>query len=82
VAKVAAEAGMSTRTIYNHYNNKADLFSAVISALINRLTTQLVSDELQELEPGIALRVIARAVQDRAFDPHFAALFRLTARES
>ena len=36
IDKVAAEAGVSTRTIYERYKNKADLLGAVISRLVDR----------------------------------------------
>ena len=36
IDKVAAEAGASTRTLYQHFENKADLLAAVIGRLVER----------------------------------------------
>jgi AcrR family transcriptional regulator len=41
---IAAEAGVSNRTIYNHFNDKADLFQAVIQE-----STQRVADTMVDL---------------------------------
>src|SRR5277367_5459605 len=39
IDKVATEAGVSTRTIYERYKNKADLFGGVINRLVDRVST-------------------------------------------
>jgi AcrR family transcriptional regulator len=36
IDKVASEAGVSTRTIYERFKNKADLLGAVITRLVER----------------------------------------------
>ena len=51
VDKVATEAGVSTRTIYERYRNKADLLAAVIGRLVHRLAMVLATAELDRLEP-------------------------------
>lgn len=82
IDKVAAEAGVSTRTIYERYKNKADLLGAVISRLVDRVSTVLATAELHRLEPRAALRVIAETITGRARDPDSAALFRIVATEA
>jgi AcrR family transcriptional regulator len=82
IDKVAAEAGVSTRTIYERYKNKADLLGAVISRLVDRVSTVLATAELNRLEPRAALHVIAETITDRARDPDAAALFRIVATEA
>src|SRR5271156_3654641 len=62
IDKVAAEAGVSTRTIYERYKNKADLLGAVISGLVDRLSTVLATADLDRLDPRAALMVIADTV--------------------
>ncbi|GAA0384754.1 hypothetical protein GCM10009541_29410 [Micromonospora gifhornensis] len=54
---IAAEAGVSTRTIYHHFDGKDDLFSAVVTA-----STAQVADTLTEL--------IAAHLNDPAAPPH------------
>jgi TetR/AcrR family transcriptional regulator, mexJK operon transcriptional repressor len=82
VDKVASEAGVSTRTIYERYRNKADLLAAVIGRLVDRLATVLATAELDRLEPRAALQRIGQTIYERARDPDSAALFRLVATEA
>jgi AcrR family transcriptional regulator len=82
VDKVASEAGVSTRTIYERYRNKADLLVAVIGRLVDRLATVLATAELDRLDPRAALRWIGETIYERARDPDSAALFRLVATEA
>jgi AcrR family transcriptional regulator len=83
IDKVASEAGVSTRTIYERFKNKADLLGAVITRLVERdMATILSSEELDRLEPRQALTVIGQAVTFRACHPDSAALFRILAMEA
>ena len=82
IDKVAAEAGVSTRTIYERYKNKADLLGAVIGRLVDRMPTVLSTLDLNRLEPKAALGVIAEIITDRARDPDAVALFRIVATEA
>jgi AcrR family transcriptional regulator len=82
IDKVAAEAGISTRTIYERFRNKADLFGAVISRLVDRVSTVLATAGLDALEPKAALTVIAETIAGRARDADSAALFRIVATEA
>src|SRR6202162_6127541 len=67
IDKVASEAGVSTRTIYERYRNKADLLGAVITRLVDHDTaTVLATAELDRLDPKDALRVIAQTMTSRA----------------
>src|SRR5580704_5966463 len=79
IDKVASEAGVSTRTIYERFRNKADLLVAVIGRLVNRMATGVASADLEGLEPRTALTLLARTITDRARDPDSAALFRIVA---
>jgi AcrR family transcriptional regulator len=80
--KVAAEAGVSTRTIYERFKNKADLLGAVISRLVERDTKIIATADLERLHPRAALTVIAETLTARVRDPDTAALFRIVATES
>jgi AcrR family transcriptional regulator len=55
IDRVAAEAGMSTRTIYQRFRNKADLLGSVIGRLIDRTATMVATSELKNVEPRVAL---------------------------
>jgi TetR/AcrR family transcriptional regulator, mexJK operon transcriptional repressor len=83
IDKVAGEAGVSTRTIYERFKNKADLLGAVITRLVDRdMATILNSEELDRLEPRQALTVIGQTITGRACHPDSAALFRILAMEA
>jgi AcrR family transcriptional regulator len=83
IDKVAGEAGVSTRTIYERFKNKADLLAAVITRLVDRdMASVLAIAELDRLDPKDALTNIAHAITSRARDPESAALFRIVATEA
>jgi TetR/AcrR family transcriptional regulator, mexJK operon transcriptional repressor len=83
IDKVAAEARVSTRTIYERFKNKADLLAAVITRLVDRdMATVLATAELDRLDPKEALTVIAQTITGRVRDPDSAALFRIVATEA
>jgi AcrR family transcriptional regulator len=82
IDRVAAEAGVSTRTIYERYKNKADLFGATIDRLVERMTTVLSTANLGRLEPREGLLWMAQAIIERALDPDSAALFRVIDTEA
>jgi AcrR family transcriptional regulator len=80
--KVAAEAGVSTRTIYERFKNKAELLGAVIGRLVDRMSIVLATADLDNLEPRAALTVIAETLTGRARDADCAALFRIVSTEA
>jgi AcrR family transcriptional regulator len=82
IGQVAREAGVSTRTIYNRFRNKADLFAAVVTRFVERDTVSVVSPgEFDEIHPKRALTIIAQRLADRACRPEFMALLRTVAVE-
>ncbi|MEA3133594.1 MAG: TetR/AcrR family transcriptional regulator, mexJK operon transcriptional repressor [Gammaproteobacteria bacterium] len=83
IDKVASEAGISTRTIYERFKNKADLLGAVISRLVDRdMASVLATDDLDRLEPRQALTLIGQTITGQACSPDSAALFRILATEA
>jgi TetR/AcrR family transcriptional regulator, mexJK operon transcriptional repressor len=83
IDKVASEAGVSTRTIYERFKNKADLLGAVTTRLVERdMTSVLATEDLGRLQPKQALTAIGQVITGRACDPDSAALFRILATEA
>jgi TetR/AcrR family transcriptional regulator, mexJK operon transcriptional repressor len=83
VDKVAQEAGVSTRTIYERFKNKGDLLVSVISRLVERdMAIVLGTTELERMEVRQALVTIGRAITGKACNPQAAALFRIVAVEA
>jgi AcrR family transcriptional regulator len=83
IKRIAREAGVSTRTIYQRYKNKGDLLAAVIIRLVDRdMESGLASHELASLEPAPALHSIGRIGVTRMCDPESAALIRILAKDA
>ena len=83
IDKVACEAGVSTRTIYERFKNKADLLAAVISRLVERdMANVFATAEFDRLEPRDALLAIAHSITGHARNPDSVALFRIVATEA
>ncbi len=83
IDKVAHEAGVSTRTIYERFRNKADLLAAVITRLVERhMATALATEALDRMELREALMAIGETITGRACDPDAAALFRIVVTEA
>jgi AcrR family transcriptional regulator len=83
IDKVAHEAGVSTRTIYERFKNKADLLAVVITRLVERdMATVLATAELERMELRQSLIAIGATITGRTCDPDAAALFRIVATEA
>jgi AcrR family transcriptional regulator len=83
IDRVAAEGGVSTRTIYERYKNKGELLNAVITRLVDRdMASGLAPADLDRLEPADALTTIGGILVDRVCDPESAALFRILAKDA
>jgi len=83
IDKIATEAGISTRTIYERFKNKADLMAAVIDRLLDRDMVQMFGgNEIDGLPPEAAISLIAHTIINRCRDPDSAALFRIIACEA
>jgi AcrR family transcriptional regulator len=52
IEAIAAEAGVSTRTIYNHFENKEHLFSEVVHASASHVADAFVETVEQQLKGG------------------------------
>lgn len=85
---IAAESGVSSRTIYNHFKDKAQLFEAVIQdssqrtadaqlAVIDRHLGKIVDLESDLVEFGLAWRAVSGGGADAA--PHFALVRQILA---
>lgn len=62
---IAAEAGVSTRTIYNHFEGKQQLFSAVLLASATRVAEGFIADVERRLtgaDPGRDILALGHAL--------------------
>ena len=75
IDKVASEAGVSTRTIYERFKNKAELMAAVIGGLVERdMANVFAAAEFDTLEPREALLTIGQSITGHARNPDSVAL--------
>jgi AcrR family transcriptional regulator len=86
VDTIAAEAGVSKQTIYNHFGDKRALFLAVISAVQEQAVAaaqDLAAPDVAESEDiEAALRQVARVMIRTALVPDIVALRRIVIAES
>ncbi|HEY9648836.1 MAG TPA: TetR/AcrR family transcriptional regulator [Chroococcidiopsis sp.] len=81
--RVAAEAGVSKHTIYNHFQNKEGLFVALFERLVLRQFHLEFGCELPASEsPERVLRRLAEVVLGLMDDPEYIAFIRLLFAES
>ena len=81
---IADEAGVSTRTIYNHFENKLQLFSSVLVASATHVADaflEQVDAGFSGTDPEADLIVIAQAIVAHRvrFPEHFALVRRISA---
>jgi len=85
IGAIAAEAGVSTRTIYNHYEDKAALFEAVIVDSAERTAqreiavVQRLLGRLTDLQADLVQFGHAWSTPDPDSAPHFALVRQISA---
>ena len=84
IDQIAGEAGVSTRTLYNHFGGKLGLFSHVLvhgAAEVADAFEQRLDDGFDVSSPERSLRVMAEAIVAHRvrFPEHFALVSRLNA---
>jgi AcrR family transcriptional regulator len=85
---IAAEAGVSTRTIYNHFPGKEHLFASVLTASATQVATSVVEGAAvafaEPLDVERALVGLGRllAAQQTAFPEHFAMVRQIDAERA
>lgn len=79
---IAAEAGVSKQTIYNHFHSKDELFKAIITDMTATLVTPLSVRDAAASSPGRLLRSLGRDLLSLMLKPSSLALYRLIVAES
>ncbi len=79
---IAARAGVSKQTIYNHFADKESLFRAICADLTSDLMTSLRPEGGPDEDPAVTLRRLGRACLELALRPSSLALHRLIISET
>jgi TetR/AcrR family transcriptional regulator, mexJK operon transcriptional repressor len=79
---IAARAGVSKQTIYNHFADKESLFRAICAELSGHLVASLRAEPASHDDPAATLRRLAQSYLDLALRPSSLALYRLIIGET
>jgi TetR/AcrR family transcriptional repressor of mexJK operon len=79
---IAARAGVSKQTIYNHFADKESLFRAICAGLTTELMESLRPEKGLDEDPAVTLRRLGLAYLDLALRPSSLALHRLIIGET
>lgn len=79
---IAAEAGVSKRTVYSHFQNKETLFGAVIGDLCAAMGGPNAADLAPDRSPEEVLKAYGRHILRLVLDPETLSVFRVVLSES
>jgi TetR/AcrR family transcriptional repressor of mexJK operon len=79
---VAAEAGVSKQTVYNHFGSKEGLFRAIVDHVSGELLDVLVERDGARADPAATLEAIARRFLKLLLTPSYLALHRMLVAEA
>ncbi|HET6724944.1 MAG TPA: TetR/AcrR family transcriptional regulator [Gammaproteobacteria bacterium] len=79
---IAARAGVSKQTVYNHFGSKDELFGAIIRGRCQQLLEALQPEQVASGQPETVLRGLAQAFVDKMLAPDALALYRALVVES
>lgn len=79
---IAAQAGVSKQTVYNHFGSKDDLFGAIIRDRCQQLLDALGSEQATADAPETVLYGFARIFVDKMLAPETLALYRTLMAEA
>jgi TetR/AcrR family transcriptional repressor of mexJK operon len=79
---VAAEAGVSKQTVYNHFGSKEGLFRAIVDHVSGELLDVLVERDGARADPAATLEAVARRFLNLLLTPSYLALHRMLVAEA
>ncbi len=82
VNRIAAEAGVSIKTLYRHFESKDELFSAVMQAACTDSSTGPGEPAWYAEPPAIALKLAGSEYLRHALSPAQLALYRVVTRDA
>ena len=83
IAKIAQSAGISTRTIYEHYQNKAELMLASVSHMVEKDVTELQSiPSMDAMTTQAALNALGEKMMKRVMSKELISFYRMGVAEA
>jgi AcrR family transcriptional regulator len=83
IAKIAQTAGISTRTIYEHYQNKAELMLASVSRMIEKDVADLQSiPSMDAMTTQAALNALGEKMLKRVMNKDLISFYRMGVAEA
>lgn len=79
---IAAEAGVAKQTVYSYFNNKEDLFAALMDRLLEHFVDAGMTPELRTLPTQAFLRKLAQITLSQMDDWEYVSMLRLVIGES
>jgi AcrR family transcriptional regulator len=79
---IAAEAGVAKQTLYSYFNNKEDLFAALMDRLLEHFVDAGMTTELRSLPTQAFLRKLAQITLSQMDDWEYVSMLRLVIGES
>lgn len=79
---VAAEAGVSKQTVYNHFGSKEELFRAIVEHVSGGLLEVLAGRDSARADPAAILEAIVRRFLNLLLTPSYLALHRMLVAEA
>ncbi|MES2297488.1 MAG: TetR/AcrR family transcriptional regulator [Pseudomonadota bacterium] len=80
--RIAAAAGVSKRTVYNHFPSKDELFSEILARLWNASTAHMGLPYRADLDLRVQLVALTKQKMRMLNDPHFVDLARIAVAEA
>jgi len=79
---IAAEAGVSKRTVYSHFQNKETLFAAIMRGMCQAMSGLNPEEPIPDAPPQQVLKSIGLHILHGVLDPEALDLFRVVLAES
>ncbi len=79
---IAAEAGVSKRTVYSHFDNKGSLFAEVMGDMCREFGGPDLDSAPPVETPEVVLKAVGRMILDRILSPHGRAVLRTVLAEA
>ena len=79
---IAAEAGVSKRTVYSHFKNKESLFAAIMGDMCRIISGSNPDEPIPDEEPALVLKTIGQHILHSVMQPEALDVFRVVLAEN